>query len=186
MSCVVYWLFDDCCVCPWRHGYIGISVQFDARLKRHRDRAGTRKSAVGVPPIFDHKILFSGTVDECVALEERMRPHKNIGWNRAVGGREPWLDYKHDDEMRAILSAIASARKREPHSPETRVKMSTAARRRYDADPSWHAETIARLKTFDHAGENNGNFGKRHSEASKQMMRERRLAYWRKLQEENV
>jgi hypothetical protein len=24
-SCVVYWLHDDRCICPWRHGYIGIS-----------------------------------------------------------------------------------------------------------------------------------------------------------------
>jgi hypothetical protein len=127
MPCVVYWLFDDRCFCPWRHGYIGISIQFDARLKRHRDRAGTRKSAVGVPSIFDHKIIFTGTVDECVALEAAMRPRKNIGWNRAVGGREPWLNYKHDAGIRSKLSAAASNRKRKRYSSQPLVEPGEAA-----------------------------------------------------------
>lgn len=173
MTCVVYWLFDDRCVCVWRHGYVGISTEADARLKRHRLRAGTRKSAVGVPAIFNHKILFTGTVDGCVALEEKLRPHKNIGWNRAIGGREPWLNYKHDDEMRAKLSTIASNRKRKPHSPETRAKMKAAALLRY-TDPSQYAATVAHLKslTFDRSGAANGHFGKPHSEEAKRKIRD--------------
>lgn len=176
MPCVVYWLFDDRCVCPWRHGYIGVSVEFDARLKRHRDRAGTRKSAVGVPSIFDHKILFIGGVDECVALEERMRPQKAIGWNRAQGGRKPWLDYKHDAGTRAKISDAAkrSEHNKLPKSTETRAKQSAAMHRRY-ADPAWHAAVASHLKTFDHSGSNNGNFGKPHSEAAKQKMREQKV-----------
>jgi hypothetical protein len=170
-QCVVYWLYDARCVCPWRHGYVGVSIQFDARLQRHRNRAGTRKSAVGVPAIFNHKILFIGAVDECLALEEQLRPQRGIGWNRARGGQKPWLDYRHDAQARARISAAAkeSGHSKGPRSPEFCIKMSVAALRRY-ADPAQRVATAARLKAkrFDRAGPNNGHFGKPHSESTKQ------------------
>lgn len=173
--CVVYWLYDERCICPWRHGYIGISVQFDARLQRHRIRAGSRKSAVGIPPIFDHKILFVGTLDECLALEEQLRPHRRIGWNRARGGRKPWLDYRHDTETRAKISAAAKAsgHSKGPRSPEFCATMSEAALRRF-ADPMQRAATAARLRAmnFDRAGPNNGHFGKPHSDLTRQKISE--------------
>ena len=185
--CVVYWLFDERCICPWRHGYIGISTEFDARLRRHRKRAGTRKSAVGVPAIFDHKILFVGTVDECVALEEQLRPRRGIGWNRAQGGRKPWLEYRHDAETRAKISAAAKAsgHSKGPRSPEFCAKISAMALRRY-SDPEQRAATAARLKAmqYDRAGPNNGHFGKPHSEATKQKMREVKLKIRKQLTEE--
>lgn len=174
-QCVVYWLYDERCICPWRHGYIGVSIQFDARLQRHRNRAGTRKSAVGIPLIFDHKIPFVGTLDECLALEEKLRPHVRIGWNRARGGRKPWLDYRHDAGTRARISAAAKAsgHSKGPRSPEFCAKMSAAALRRY-ADPAQHAATATRLKAmnFDRTGRNNGHFGKPHSELAKQTISE--------------
>jgi hypothetical protein len=173
--CIVYWLHDERCICPWRHGYVGVSVQFDARLQRHRLRAGTRKSAVGIPAVFNHKILFAGTPDQCLALEEQLRPHRGIGWHRARGGQKPWLDYRHDAETRAKISAAAKAsgHSKGPRSPEFCAKMSAAALRRY-TEPVQRAASSSRLRAmrFDRAGPSNGNFGKRHSESTKLKIRE--------------
>lgn len=172
-QCIVYWLYDERCICPWRHGYIGVSIEFDARLQRHRLRAGTRKGAVGVPAIFNHKILFIGTLDECLALEEQFRPHRGIGWNRARGGQRPWLDYKHDAETRAKSSAAVKGRSKRPKSLETCAKISVAALRRY-ADPTQRAAAAAHLRALrcDRAGTNNGHFGKPHSNSTKQKISE--------------
>lgn len=83
-SCVVYWLFDGRCVCPWHHGYIGISICFEHRLAAHR--RGLWKGARWRPREFNIQILFSGTRNECRSLEFKMRPHFDIGWNRNPGG----------------------------------------------------------------------------------------------------
>jgi hypothetical protein len=72
-TCVVYWLFDDSCICMQRHGYIGISTRYPIRLRSHR-RSGR------LPDNFKSTILFEGTVIECRALEFQLRPRFNIGW----------------------------------------------------------------------------------------------------------
>lgn len=101
MTCVVYWLFDARCVCPWKHGYIGITVNFKNRLKNHRRKFGQA---------FNHQILFRGSNDDCLLLEVKMRPRPFIGWNWAEGG-----------------TPISRA----PKSAEHRWKMKEAALRRY-------------------------------------------------------
>ena len=105
MTCVVYWLFDAECSDPWRHGYVGVSVNFNNRLKHH---LANKRGAM-----FEHKILFTGTVAECYALEARMRPSEFIGWNIACGGE---------------------GGNSQPRSAETRKRMSEAALLRF-SDP---------------------------------------------------
>jgi hypothetical protein len=43
LGCVVYWLHDRNCECPWRHGYIGISARWEV------DRSGANNSRFGKP-----------------------------------------------------------------------------------------------------------------------------------------
>jgi hypothetical protein len=112
MPCVVYWLFDTACVCPWKHGYIGVTVNLRNRLKWHRAKQER---------IFEYRILFEGTEQECYALEAAMRPEAFIGWNMALGGE---------------------GGSRQPRSPETRQRMREAALRRY-ADPAERAKMSA-------------------------------------------
>jgi hypothetical protein len=151
---VVYWLFDETCICPRLHGYVGISARFLKRLKDHRDK-----------PPFQHAILLRGAEAECFALEQQLRPHHRIGWNRSKGGPNQGrtLGYRHSEASRANVSAAlkgrnitwrdklatastgqvhseASRRKHSasikgvPKSAAHRAAMSAAAKRRYSRD----------------------------------------------------
>jgi hypothetical protein len=132
-ECVVYWLFDDKCVCPWRHGYVGISRTLTTRLRRHR---ATRRS-------FEWKILFKGSLEQCLKLERVMRPVFGIGWNEAPGG-----EY-----------GGGSAPKKE----STKRKMSDAALRRYQ-DQNERARMQKIVKNafigIDRTGPNNSHYGR--------------------------
>lgn len=85
-NCVVYWLYDDLCVCYERHGYIGITQQNPPkRFSQHQYTKGIYRR---VPKTFKSIILFRGSVDECDLIERRLRPHKFIGWNILAGGSD--------------------------------------------------------------------------------------------------
>jgi hypothetical protein len=79
-SGVVYWLTDERCVCPWRHGYVGISRRWPNRLKQHSSGIGKQH------PNFKAQVLFTGTWEECLAVERSLRPDYHIGWNQRDGG----------------------------------------------------------------------------------------------------
>jgi hypothetical protein len=147
-ECVVYWLYDDQCVCPWRHGYIGISRRWLNRLKRHR--ALRRRS-------FKWRILFSGTTADCLLIERTLRPTFGIGWNEAPGG-----EY-----------GGGSA----PKKQTTKEKMRLAALRRY-FDPSEKIKMQLLVKAafvgIDRSGVNNSHFGKPVSDEGKRRISEAR------------
>lgn len=147
-SCIVYWLRDNTCVCPWRHGYIGISINWPRRLKRHRTNLGRNTFE------FDH--LFVGSIEECKGLERSLRPTPGIGWNEAPGG----------------IHGGGAAPKKE----RTRELMRIAALKRY-TDPSERERTSLvvkeGLKGIDRAGTQNSHFGKPHSEKTKDKIRQR-------------
>ena len=144
-SCVVYWLRDERCICPWRHGYIGISERWPRRLIRHR-----RES----PRSFEWKILFEGSVEECMKLEGLFRSRPMTGWNLASGG----------------IKGGGTAPKKEP----TREKMRAAALARYTkpGEKEYTSRAVKRgLKGVNRSGANNANFGKHMSEAAKDKVR---------------
>ena len=81
-DCVVYWLYDTQCVDVAQHGYIGVSTNWIARLSTHKQTMSRE---------FKYKIIFSGTVDQCLELENKLRPQPRIGWNIAIGGNSGFL-----------------------------------------------------------------------------------------------
>jgi hypothetical protein len=111
-DCVVYWLYDAACVCPWHHGYVGRSARWNERLVEHRCRRSEP---------FQWQILFRGTRKECVALEWELRPHAGIGWNRSIGGK-PSVD--HTEIVREKLRF--AGKHRVPISEATREKLRIA------------------------------------------------------------
>jgi hypothetical protein len=153
MAWVVYWLFDDRCVCPWSHGYIGISGRIARRLNQHRES--------GRFPNFEIKILFKGAKNDCLALEAKLRPRPSIGWNVGIGG------YADGRGTRGI-----------PKSPEHRERIRAATLRRY-ADPVERARTRAAVKKafvhIDRTGSNNAMFGRKHSEETKHKIARRKI-----------
>jgi len=164
LICVVYWLYDERCICPWRHGYIGIStVWLTHRRGQHRRGHGTIKGARLVPAIFNEQILFVGTVSECQALELELRPHPRIGWNLYRGGHKGSLGYRHTLETRENMAEAArkSGHSKRPKTPEWRAAISAATIRRY-ARPGELAKTIASVKrAFAH-----GDFRRKPSRRS--------------------
>lgn len=118
---ILYWLHDSSCVCLWRHGYIGMTIDWPHRLHRHRSESDF------LPTQFSGQVLFKGSIKKCLALEQQLRPVANIGWNRYPGGRS------------------GHAAKGIPKSPEQREKMRQAALRRY-ADPTEHERTSRDVK----------------------------------------
>lgn len=93
-TCVLYWLYDDRCICPWRHGYIGVTVRLTNRLSAHR-RSGHF-------PNFHCQILFTGSIIECAALEFKMRPNGMIGWNVGCGGNRKSIEQREKMRKRAL------------------------------------------------------------------------------------
>jgi hypothetical protein len=111
----VYWLYDDQCVCPWRHGYIGITSKLASRLKNHRRRWKRP---------FEHKVLFVGAKTECRALEWALRPEASRGWNKNVGGmKSPRLGVVLPAHVKQNMREAANRRWQEqPMTEETRDK----------------------------------------------------------------
>jgi hypothetical protein len=118
-SCVVYWLTDSRCVCPWRHGYIGISIDFRRRLHHQRYRQKRK---------FEATILFSGTWSECRALDKIAKTL--TGHVRTLASRK-----KQAAKMRGIAKPIMQ-----------REKMAQAGSSRYiDRKPRSESYERARL-----------------------------------------
>ena len=154
-SAVVYWLFNGQCSTPVEHGYVGVTVSWPRRLWRHR----SEKASDFLPEGFEGKILFRGTLKQCLELEKLLRPAEKIGWNRHPGG----------------LAGYAG--KGVPKSPEHREKIRQAALARYQR-PGERERTgkAAKLgikrKGIDRSGAGNGHYGKHLSEESKQKIRD--------------
>ncbi len=172
----VYWLYDDRCICLWRHGYIGFTKHLLVRIAAHRRGPGS-KGARSLPPDFKVQILFTGTIEDAYEIERQLRPHPGIGWNRAAGGQKSCLGYKHTKEFRQLKAADAARRfKGIPKSVEHRAKQRAAALARY-AKPGEKERTQEAVKkafkTIDRTGTNNGMFGKHMNEAAKQKVRDK-------------
>jgi len=151
-SAVIYWLYDERCVCPWRHGYVGMTVSWPHRLFRHRTESEFPTKH------FQGQILFQGTIKQCLKLEQQLRPIAKIGWNKLPGG------------------LAGHAAKGVPKSTEARANMRAAALARYQRSGEKERTSKAVLigiKDRDQSGSNNGMFGKHMSEDAKQKVRDK-------------
>lgn len=93
-TCYLYWIRKDTDRCIFTDGYIGITTDPEYRWKshlytskitnkNHRLYNSLRKN----PEAFNMQILVCTTVENCLELEHKLRPIKNIGLNHAEGGR---------------------------------------------------------------------------------------------------
>jgi hypothetical protein len=135
--CVVYWLYDSQCICPWRHGYIGISIRLPFRLRQHIKRKNFRRD-------FEWKILFEGPLYECRVLEYRLRPKANIGWNKGAGGgrQNLGLNIRHPAKWPEWRQKIASGLAGHVRTPESRAKQSASVKGR-PKSAEWKAKASA-------------------------------------------
>jgi hypothetical protein len=152
-ECILYWLFDDSCICLWRHGYIGITTQWTRRLQRHRR---TMSHA------FRFAILFRGSKEECTKLEHQLRPHRHIGWNVAPGGNLVRLGAQVSDEAKRRMSIAAT--QRPPCSEETRERQRIASTGRTNRGRPGKKSAAEKLKISA------SNTGKKRSADVRRMM----------------
>lgn len=114
-ECVVYWKHLPNMTTDYSDGYIGITTRsIEERNKEHYRDAFVRNSVYKVHDRmreYENKvitdIIFEGSIEECLDLENKLRPNWNMGWNMAIGGGIPgsgsktshlpnhnWLDYR--------------------------------------------------------------------------------------------
>ena len=77
---VLYWLHLPHEKNLLTHGYVGVASDFSKRMRSHKHKFSQIWSNVLV-----EKLVIS-TKEYCFALEEKLRPKRNIGWNKACGG----------------------------------------------------------------------------------------------------
>lgn len=90
----VYWIRLQEHVDPTNEGYIGVSINLEHQLKRHRRLAqsGKHKNIYLKDAVLKHgwdnlvkEVLFTGDEISCYSKEAEIRPNKNIGWNMSPG-----------------------------------------------------------------------------------------------------
>ena len=111
---ITYWLSDETCFCPWKHGYVGVMHHRGNRLKQHR-RSGRWPKGYKVME------LYRSSREECLNLENELRPDREIGWNVNKGGNS-MIEFTPD-----IRAKMASTRRGKPLSDETREKLRIAS-----------------------------------------------------------
>jgi hypothetical protein len=75
----LYWVYDLACGSEVNSGYVGVTENPYQRLHSLRSQGTVPRNAI-------MRILFEGTRQECLAKEKTLRPQRNIGWNKAIGG----------------------------------------------------------------------------------------------------
>lgn len=139
MQAVVYWIHFDNQNDPYNQGYVGVTVDFDRRIKNHlKDaRKGIHLNEYLQESILSEDIridiLHKDEEDICYEHERKYRPNLNIGWNIAKGGGEGGVvrtGYKLSEEFREkrrlhmLGNKLASAGKGKSKSTEHRRKIS--------------------------------------------------------------
>lgn len=118
--CYVYWLHRPCQIDMLTEGYIGITNKPNLRLQQHLKAAKSTKSnhrlynSLNKYTDFIMEILVISSREQCLALENKLRPLPGIGLNTTAGG------------------SITNLR---DVSNSTKEKLSKAAKQAYQANP---------------------------------------------------
>jgi len=142
MKAVVYWIRHKDHINPYEEGYIGVTVNFDRRIKSHFRFAEKQKHLnehLQKNLLSDNTkidILYEGEEDFSYEIEKHYRPNLCIGWNLAKGGGEGGVTrtgYKLSEEFRdkrrssMLGNKIASGNKGKTKSEDHRKKISQSS-----------------------------------------------------------
>lgn len=130
----VYWLYKEATDSVFTDGYVGVTKNEKVRFAQHRKRFGE----------FKFEILFSGTKEQCLAVEFQLRPVPGIGWNRACGGMEGYR-LGHCEETRKIIkekrAKQIAPRLGMKHKEEAKIRISNS-----NLGKKRSAEAVANMK----------------------------------------
>ena len=147
----VYWIRDKSHTDITREGYVGVSKEFEKRIKTHLKRIETKEHGnYKLIENFSNKIIIDAVVisneDTCYDLEFKLRPSNNIGWNINAGGVKP--------PSQQGVNRIASYGKTwapmqgKKHSEDTKLKMRAASKGKPKSE-----EHIAKMKLRTHSAD---------------------------------
>jgi hypothetical protein len=115
----VYWLYENETDNIFTDGYIGITKNTTVRFYQHKAKFGNFKT----------KVIFYGSLEQCMALELQLRPKPGIGWNRAIGGFEGYRLGHSEETIKVIKEKRANQvppTLGKSHSEETKLKIKTS------------------------------------------------------------
>lgn len=110
-ECYVYWLRRPHENNVKTEGYIGITTNVSRRYKQHCKNTinpKLRNIFEKDGDIIQTHIIFSGNKEDCLIIEQQLRPANEIGWNLVKGSGAP----------------PSQLGRKNPHSEETKRKMS--------------------------------------------------------------
>jgi len=173
-QCVCYWLYDESCVDPYKDGYVGISCDVEGRIICHR-------RSKNFPSNFKWKILYNGTVLDCLEQEERFRPFINMGWNKACGGDIAGVAHvglKRSKSVRTKMSLSAKRRGTDwLHTPEVRAaaaKSNIGKKRTIITRQKISEKRKQYLEKHDHYSSK----GRKHSAETRALISQKRKQYY--------
>lgn len=94
-----------------KDGYVGVSANPNKRILQHKRRKDNDKLSnflINNEGFYILDIVYTGDREECFLIENKLRPKKNIGLNKTIGGKHPSIGahtgFKHSDSTKAMMS----------------------------------------------------------------------------------
>jgi len=143
----VYWIRDASHTDITCEGYVGVSKEFNKRIKTHLKRIKTKKhDNYKLIENYNDNVVIKTIVisdeDSCYDLEFKLRPSNNIGWNINAGGVKP-------PSQQGVNRVVDYGKTWAPmqgkrHSEVTKLKMSSASKGKPKSDE--HKQKLSLIK----------------------------------------
>ena len=78
---VVYWVHLPEHVDIFKDGYVGVTENLKNRFRSHKFKFKEYTNSL----IKD--VILISNIDYCYLIEQKLRPNRNIGWNKSIGGK---------------------------------------------------------------------------------------------------
>lgn len=99
---VLYWIHHKDETDFLTQGYVGVASNFARRLASHKHRFKSLWNWLIV------KQLLISTKEYCFEIEEKLRPSRNIGWNKSAGGYRNNVMFGSDNPNKGKFGEKAS------------------------------------------------------------------------------
>lgn len=128
----LYWIRHADHTDIFSQGYVGVSSNVERRIRHHRTKPqnlhlGSAINKYGWDGLVKEVVIIAAD-GYCLAMESKLRPKENIGWNIVVGGgKPPVTKWNLGKKMpRHVIEAMMKANTGKKHTEEHNAKISHA------------------------------------------------------------
>ena len=166
-------------------GYIGVSNNVDYRWNQHKSFATNAHLSNAIKKYgWDNlikEVILIADEAYCLMIEKLLRAKENIGWNIAIGGGKPPVfkgGKSKTEETKAKISATKTGVKLTGKNLERARKQVTEIGKatRFKKGVVHSPEVIAKMSK--------SRIGRKLSEETKEKIRQKRIAYWKRIKEQ--